>query len=179
MTTTTSKSSLTRTTEGWDLHLALDPVPAARPRVGRYGTYYPKSYARFMKAAEEELYPLSVGQEPTDETVYVSVMCVASKPKSGTLPHPRGDVDNYAKAVLDAITKSQLIWCDDKQVKFLSVEKRYCLGAEEPHVAIRAGLTMGVVWLMENHLEEERQSLDIFDRLERGEFPDDDGEIQS
>lgn len=178
MTRTTSRSSLARTDEGWDLRLALAPVPAARPRVGQYGTYYPKTYARFMRAAEEELYPLSLGREPTDETIYVSVMCVAERPKTGTLPHPRGDVDNYAKAVLDAITKAQLIWHDDKQVKFLAVEKRYALGVEDPHIAVRAGLTLGVVWLMENHLEEEHQSTDIFDRLERVEFPDDDGEIQ-
>ncbi len=173
MTTRTSKSSLRDVEEGWDLYLALDPVPAARPRVGRYGTYYPKTYARFMKAAEEELYPLAVGREPTNETVYVSVTCVAQKPKSGKLPHPRGDVDNYAKAVLDAITKAQIIWSDDAQVQFLGVSKRYTRGSEEAHVAVRAGLTMGVVWLMEPHQETD----DIFDNFERVDL-EDDGEVQ-
>lgn len=36
-----------------------------------------------------------------------------------------GDLDNYAKAILDIITKSKRIWKDDKQVDELKIVRKY------------------------------------------------------
>ena len=133
--------------EGWEVYLPVPPVPASRPRVGRWGTYYPKTYQRWMREADDLLRPLAVGVQPTIEDVHVAVHTVAMKPKSGRLPHPRGDVDNYMKAALDAVTKAQLIWVDDKQIVTVQGTKRYALPGEAAHTFIRAGLTLGTIWL--------------------------------
>lgn len=48
---------------------------------------------------------------------------------------PRGDVDNYAKSVLDLITKREEIWHDDNQVVTLYTTKRLAVN-EEPHTFV-------------------------------------------
>lgn len=133
--------------ETWEIYLPVPPVPAARPRVGRWGTYYPKTYQRWMVAADELLRPLAEGVQPSQEDFHVAVHTVATKPKTGKLPHPRGDTDNYLKGVLDAITKAQLLWSDDKQIVTIQSTKRYAIGGEPSHTFIRASLSMGGVWL--------------------------------
>lgn len=131
----------------WELYLPTNPVPAARPKVGRWGTYYPKTYKAFMLEAAALLEPLGLGVTPSPEDFHVAVHCVREMPRSTKLDWPKPDVDNFAKAVLDAVTKAQIIWCDDCQVVTLQTTKRWTLGAEEPHVFVRASHTMGGVWL--------------------------------
>jgi Holliday junction resolvase RusA-like endonuclease len=48
---------------------------------------------------------------------------VYRKPGARSGPHPVGDVDNYAKTVLDAC--SGIIFHDDKQVISMHVQKMY------------------------------------------------------
>lgn len=57
----------------------------------------------------------------------------ASKKRAGQLREgaptfcaSKPDIDNYAKAVMDAITNTQLIWHDDAQVIMLQATKMYC-----------------------------------------------------
>lgn len=131
----------------WELYLPLSPVPAARPRVGRWGTYYPKTYQRYMATADDMLLPLAYGTEPTGETVHVAAHFVVAKPRTGKLPDPAADLDNYVKAAYDAVTRAQIIWRDDKQIKTMHASKRYALGGEVPHTFIKASLSMGGIWL--------------------------------
>jgi Holliday junction resolvase RusA-like endonuclease len=64
--------------------------------------------------------------------------------------HGREDVDNLAKAVLDALgnwrKQGCLLWHDDAQVVTLNASKRYVLAGEEPgvRVSVRA-LRIGTV----------------------------------
>ena len=44
---------------------------------------------------------------------------------------PKPDVDNYAKAPLDIITKAEGYWDDDHQIQTLLVGKRYALPDEQ------------------------------------------------
>ena len=94
------------------------------PRVTRQGqTYFSKTYQRFQKAAQ----PLA-GQHdgiPTAGPVMVLLEHVITKPKTGKLDYPRGDVDNFCKGTLDILTKSQRFWLDDNQVVGLAAFKRY------------------------------------------------------
>lgn len=121
----------------WEVYLPIAPVPAARPRVSRWGTYYPKTYREWKASAAGLLKPFWKEGSPTDETVCVSVHAVAKRPQKLTRPLPHPDVDNYVKAVLDVITGSQLVWQDDRQVAYLWATKRYADAGETPHSFIR------------------------------------------
>lgn len=114
--------------------LPVQPVPASRPRVGRFGAYYGKNYEQFRVAAQ----PMANQADfsPTDKPVVVHMECVATKPKSGKLRYPRGDIDNYVKGPLDVMTKSGKFWIDDDQVVELHASKRYCREDEMPGIHI-------------------------------------------
>ena len=101
--------------------LALEPVPTARARVTRWGSYYPKR-TKDWKAAAEKLLP-SI-PFVFDSLVKVVLVFNCTKPKTGKLLTPRGDLDNHVKGVLDAITKKGW-WTDDKNVIELHAAKHY------------------------------------------------------
>lgn len=59
-----------------------------------------------------------------------------AKPKTTKRDYPRGDTDNYAKAILDAMTKAGPFFEDDDQVTALMVTKRFAEPDEEPRTII-------------------------------------------
>lgn len=103
------------------------PTPRPRARVlpgrGIAVFYSPKEYQEWQKAAAEAL--AQVAAFPVEGPCGVSIVCSAARPKTTKLPYPKPDVDNYAKGVLDAITKDGRFWADDSQVQTLSVTKRW------------------------------------------------------
>jgi Holliday junction resolvase RusA-like endonuclease len=147
MATTKPSFRTDKTGEVHELYLPLNPVPASRIRQGRYGPYYGKRYATWKATAEEMCNLMAFGRKPTDAGFHVAVHSVVLRPRTGTLPTPNGDVDNYVKAPLDAITKAQLLWHDDKQVETLLTTKRYAIGGEQPHTYVKAAETLGGLWM--------------------------------
>ena len=133
--------------ETWELYIPVSPVPASRPRVGRWGTYYSKNYQLWMRQVDDLLRPLRAAATAVDDDIHVSIHTVCQKPKTGKLKVPVGDWDNYAKAACDAVTRSGLIWLDDRQIVTGAATKRYALGSEAPHTFIRASVSMAGVWL--------------------------------
>lgn len=115
---------------GWDgssrcsLTLHLNPVPASRPRVTRWGTYYTKTYKTWMAEADKAI-PQATYQFAG--MIHVVVQLFVSKPRTSKLARPKGDVDNYAKAILDAITKKGY-WLDDDEIVRLTVTKEFTDG---------------------------------------------------
>ena len=116
-----------------------DPVPQPRARVTtRHGiarAYVPKSSPIHAYRSSIAEAAKQAGSVVTDSVYAVTIVATfARKPshmnKSGlkkTAPAlPRADVDNIAKAVLDAL--HGVAWHDDKQVESLAVKKTY--GAE-------------------------------------------------
>ena len=111
--------------------LPLEPVPAARLRLSRYGAYYPKRYRAFLSdgmamvanLCEEE------GWLPLYGSLEVWVDIFGTRPKTTKLSSPNGDIDNFAKGVLDCCNES--LWFDDKQIVELHVTKEW----HEPGVA--------------------------------------------
>lgn len=112
-----------------------DPVPQPRPRVSTAGgfgrAYVPKTHAVHAYRHALQLAAIDAGLRNDAATVQVVIDCVFARPKShmrksGVKPDapqlPRPDVDNLAKAVLDAIGP---ILGDDTQVSRLVVEKTY------------------------------------------------------
>lgn len=93
----------------------LDPVPAARPKVGRYGAYYPARYETFRKAAFK-LVRQVVGTEftPASCAVEVNVLFLRERPKKTERLAPQGDIDNYQKAIFDSL--NEVVWADDDQI---------------------------------------------------------------
>lgn len=108
------------------------PAPAARPRISRYGNYYPKGYTDFRKSIYLFFKTIQKDFSSIDKVEFkVELEIICKKPKKPSNPYPRGDVDNYAKAYLDSITYAQLFWLDDIQVVDLQVSKRYQNDGEE------------------------------------------------
>lgn len=115
--------------------IPLNPVPASRPRVARWGVYYPKTYKTWMEAAEA--FTVDIGG-CLETSLLVTAVHVVARPKTTLRAYPRGDVDNFAKATLDAVTKWGTIWSDDDQVLVLTTSKRFARAGESPatHVEV-------------------------------------------
>lgn len=115
--------------------LNLTPVTASRPRVPRFGKpYYPAKYHNWRVDAAGCLKKLDLPKAPPGPLVTL-VEHVVPRPKTRKKAYPRGDVDNYAKATLDALTHAEL-WDDDDQVEVLVATKRYAAEDEEPHAHV-------------------------------------------
>ena len=116
------------------LQLPVDPVPASRPRVTRRGfSYYAepyKSYKSELKKAFQERWT----EDPIETPVGVSITIFKAPPKKSKLTAPKPDVDNYAKAVLDAMNGVVLV--DDSLVYKLRVEKLWAAEAEPGRVVV-------------------------------------------
>ena len=111
------------------------PVAKGRPRLGRYGTYTPKKtqeYEEYIKAC----WIAEFGRIcPIDKPLAVKLVFYMPIPKSATkrarneitqgiLKHTKKpDLDNMAKAVLDALNR--LAYKDDSQIYSLTLYKTY------------------------------------------------------
>ncbi len=110
------------------------PQPRVRvSTVGGFGrAYVPKSHAVHPYRQAVALAAKAAGCEPHAEPVNVVIDFVFARPKSHLRKSgvredapvlPRSDLDNMAKAVLDAL--NGVAWVDDSQVSRLVVEKSY------------------------------------------------------
>lgn len=131
--------SVTRavTTQSSELRVELAPVPASRPRVSKWGTYYTGTYKQWIKDADATIPEADVALEGN---LSVTLDLVAAKPPTTKRANPRGDIDNYIKAVLDALTKKGY-WNDDDQIIHLYAHKRWPNPGEEPHFRVRIETT--------------------------------------
>lgn len=120
--------------------IAANPVPASRPRVGRWGVYYSKTYKEYRRLLESVIGEArrSFGKAPCA----VLMEFVVKRPKTTKRQWPRGDGDNYEKAFLDGITQHAKIWEDDDQVVIGMWVKRFTDDDEEPG-------TYATVWRLE------------------------------
>ena len=112
-----------------------DPVPQPRPRESTRGgfarAYVPASHPVHAFRQAVALSATIAGLGPITEPIQVCVISVFQRPKShmtgrgvikATAPRlPRPDVDNLAKAVLDALGD----FFDDTLVESLQVSKSY------------------------------------------------------
>lgn len=128
------------------LWMGLQPIAFARPKYdGRSKRFFgAPRYEKFKRALRAELVPDHEPYEhPCDVEVVLGMGPPGQKPKwrwraflAGLWRHTsKPDVDNLAKAVLDAM--NGVLWKDDSQVFRLVTEKVY---TEEPFVRLT------VVW---------------------------------
>ena len=107
----------------------ISPVPASRPRVTRWGTFYGKKYKEFKKEmatllVESEQKSLSSptlwleGLISADMTFFVPMAKSWSKKKkslkNGEFCDNNADLDNYEKSILDSL--STVYFDDDRQI---------------------------------------------------------------
>lgn len=104
------------------------PVPASRPRVTRWGTYYSKTYTAWRNEAASVL---REALTKFDGQLAVLTEVVAPRPKTTKLRAPRGDIDNFEKAAWDAVTSSGAAWRDDAQIVATVTTKRYAEDGEK------------------------------------------------
>jgi Holliday junction resolvase RusA-like endonuclease len=141
-----------------------DPIAQPRPRAkvekfgwGRTAKFFARIYdcekddpvIEYKKAvASSAIEKLGKDMEPLTCPIGVDIEFVMPRPKSliwVKKPMPRcpcrdvPDIDNLAKAVLDALSK--LVWRDDRQIFFLRVYKWYAAGDETPHTRVKIKTT--------------------------------------
>lgn len=98
--------------------------------------YSPPKYKAWQAEAAAAL--KTIPPQTFDGPVEVELLCRVPRPKTTKLFGPKPDVDNYAKGVLDAITKDGRFWKDDSQVQALTVAKAWTTGAHGIGVRITA-----------------------------------------
>ena len=117
-----------------ELVIPLNPVPASRPRVGRWGVHYLKTYATWKKQAvlflPDEDEPMFTGP------LAVLTEFIVKKPKTTKRAFPRGDTDNYEKAAWDAVTQCGAVWTDDDLILTNLSHKRFANEGEEPNTRL-------------------------------------------
>jgi Holliday junction resolvase RusA-like endonuclease len=110
----------------------IDPIAKGRPRFRiPKGRNYPLVYTDSKTAAYEIAVKmitrtqLPKGFKPFDGAIKVTISIEIARPKSVTREYPtvKPDLDNYAKALLDAL--NGLVWHDDAQICWLEVKKTY------------------------------------------------------
>lgn len=109
------------------IFIPTKPCPASRPRVSTFGAYYSKNYMNYRRDTHIFLKTIR-DQYPIDEDSLfeVDVEFICKKPARPANPKcPFGDIDNYIKSPLDAITYSKMIWNDDVQILKVTGTKRY------------------------------------------------------
>tara|TARA_R100000655_G_scaffold24827_1_gene50358 strand:- start:742 stop:1173 length:432 start_codon:yes stop_codon:yes gene_type:complete len=133
------------------LEIILDgkPYPQPRVKVGKFGSYYSSKHKAKLKETEAQIQKQVKNTEwqVTTEPIEISITTISPRPKrlnkivvqmgkrlyKPTIP----DIDNYSKYILDCITKSNLVWADDKQVVVLHQRDFYANAEETPCTQVK------------------------------------------
>lgn len=126
------------------------PVPMARPRINTETrtAYTPRRSVEYRKAVSLYAKTAMKGREPLAGAVLCRIEIGLAIPKSYTgkkklaavnniispINKQSGDVDNYAKAIMDAL--KDICWVDDAQVKILEVSKCFAIDGSWAKVKI-------------------------------------------
>jgi len=115
--------------------LPVQPMPAPRPKFTRDGTLYTgKPYVTWRGRVAPHI--------PKLEPIIAGLRCaialdlVLPPYKTVSTKWPKGDIDNYEKAVWDIVTRKKYIWKDDVQVCLSITGKRFTSSTEVPHAAV-------------------------------------------
>lgn len=109
------------------------PIPKARPRLGRGRVFTPRT-TELAEHRIRETWARDVGSVPLPGPVALHVTVylrqpasLAKRDRATARPTKRPDIDNFAKTVLDAL--NGVAFLDDAQVVILLARKEYAQGA--------------------------------------------------
>ena len=115
----------------------MTPVPQSRPRFAKGGVYEDRKVTDYKTAIRMTARMAMLRDAPVEDAVALKLGFFFAPPKStpkkklddflGAWYTGRKDVDNLAKAVMDAM--NEIVYDDDKQVVSLQCEKRYGIPA--------------------------------------------------
>lgn len=92
----------------------------------------PASYKVYQKQIAALLPELAA---PFEGELAVKLEFVCKPIAKSKFTTPMGDVDNFAKGVMDTLT-DQCWWDDDRQIVSLHVTKRFPQPGEQPHIGV-------------------------------------------
>lgn len=130
------------------IKIPFKPVACARPRVTRFGTYYPPAYKAFKKDVCEWLRENCNFQIISKTPLHVDYEFIFARQKKHTVSKygsgrihkiTRPDLDNYVKAVNDVIQDAGVI-LDDSHIVSMSASKAF--GTPEEEDSINVKITM-------------------------------------
>ena len=107
--------------------IPVEPHPASRPKVNRYGVTYSKGHLRYQREFFQwyQSLPEPPLVEPFAKPTVLAVTMIfrCTKPPTSRLSTPRYDIDNLVKLPLDCMTKTGAFWDDDSQIEMLVAYK--------------------------------------------------------
>lgn len=109
----------------------IDIVPQGRPRFYRGIAYDPPKSRQFKYVLALIVKPLAGSPFSGEVKVKLDIYRQRSKFKKGVTSKKYGDIDNLAKAVLDAL--NGICWQDDSQISELHVTKHL---ADKPRIEL-------------------------------------------
>lgn len=111
----------------------IDAVPASRPRVTRWSTFYPKKYTQFREHMEIICNEMEFNKVPEGAPIKVTTLIYLPMPKSwskkkkelfnGQWKMNNCDNDNYEKAIWDSLNGRA--WLDDCQIVWNETKVKY------------------------------------------------------
>lgn len=117
------------TPSGVSIWVPVEPVPASRPRVTRWGVYYGKRYTNFRKEVSEILGRTDLPKGlPLAGPLKATVKFFVTKPRTSSRKWPNGDLDNYLKT-LDSF--NGILWDDDDQILEFDAHKLFFTGSAD------------------------------------------------
>lgn len=113
-----------------------EPIPKARPRITRNGSYTPPKTKAYQKRLAQ-VGKLAMRGDPVTTALVVTVEACLPIPQSWAARQRQhacagvkmpdggktGDADNYLKSVMDGL--NGIVWRDDSQIVQATVTKRY------------------------------------------------------
>lgn len=118
-----------------------NPVPQSRPRVSRYGTYYPPKVKAYREYVSTVAKAAMRGREPIQGALEMSCTFFFAPPKStpkktlsklyGTYYTGKKDIDNLVKIIADSCIG--ICYADDSQIAVVHASKVY---ADKPRAEI-------------------------------------------
>ena len=111
-----------------------EPIACPRPRITRFGAYYPKKYQDYKDYLKYYLTLLNLNKFE-DKPLYLNIVFNIQIPNSlskkkklelnGQYVIKKPDIDNYLKSVMDAM--NSIVYKDDSQIASISIIKKYVI----------------------------------------------------